>query len=239
MRNSQEHYRQQYRLLKPEWQDSLVVYINLIDQLVSKDISILDIGCGHADFLSSVYEKTQNVYGLDPDSHALSKNTTIINNVCGIADDIPFPDNTFDLVVMAWVLEHVEEPEKVFTEIHRVVKPGGKIVFLTPNAWNYITWINRLIPNMFHDVLVRFLYNRQENDTYPVRYRLNSVKKIDKLLNSLNLKQEKIILNGDPSYISFNNILFKISCFIESILDIGILRYAKVHLIGIYYKKPL
>lgn len=237
MRNNQEYYRQKYQLIKPDWQDSLKIYISCINQFVSQRSSILDIGCGHADFLSSVYQKTPEVYGLDPDSYALSRNTTITYKLCGLADHIPFPDNTFDLVSLAWVLEHIEEPEKVFTEIHRVLKPGGKMIFLTPNAWNYVTWINRLIPNVFHDSLVRYLYNRQENDTYPVRYRLNSVRSIDKLLRSLDFKQEQMTINGDPSYISFSDILFKLSCCIEKFLDIGILRYAKVHLIGVYHKK--
>lgn len=36
----------------------------------------------------------------------------------------------FDLVVMGWVAKHLENPQKVFNEIHRVLKPGGKVIFL-------------------------------------------------------------------------------------------------------------
>jgi SAM-dependent methyltransferase len=48
----------------------------------------------------------------------------------GEADDIPFPDNSFDLVVSAGALHKWKEPEVVLGEIHRVLRPGGK-------AWIY------------------------------------------------------------------------------------------------------
>jgi ubiquinone/menaquinone biosynthesis C-methylase UbiE len=232
----QEHYRNEYKRLHPKWTDSMTIYGNLIGEEVKSGTKVLDIGCGHGEFLKDIYARTQHTYGLDPDKIGLKKNTIIKHKHVGMADEIPFKDNFFDVVVSAWVLEHVENPEKVFGEIYRVLKPGGKVIFITPNSWNYIVWINRVIPDRFHDYLTKKLYGRQENDTFKVHYRVNSVGKINKILGGIGFKQSKMILNGDPTYISFSKTLFKISTGIEWILNWNPLRKMKVHIIAEYEK---
>ena len=234
--NKQKYYRQKYHHLKPEWQDSLNLYRNLIDSYTNSETKILDVGCGHGDFLKPVYSKTIHSYGLDPDEKALAKNTFIKNKIVGTVEKMPFENNFFDLVVSAWVLEHLSSPQKAFQEIFRVLKPGGKVIFLTPNVWNYNVWIIRLIPEKFHDFLTRKLYDRQEHDTYPKQYKINSVKKIANTLEPIGFKKCQLILNGDPSYISFNTMLFKLACFLEKIMDLKSLHFMKVHLIGVYEK---
>ncbi len=160
----------------------------------------------------------------------------LIDRMVGTAESLPFENNFFDLVVLAWVLEHLEHPEKAFQEIYRALKPGGKVIFLTPNSWNYNVWIIRLIPHRFHDFFTRKLYQRQEYDTYRVRYKINSIRKIDRTLLPLGFKKSQVVLNGDPSYISFNRPLFKLACALESLLEKKFLQWAKVHIIGVYQK---
>jgi len=231
----QEFYRQQYRR-SHHWKDSLALYCEVIDRYVEADTYVLDIGCGHGDFLAPVYSKTPHTYGVDPDAQALAKNTILRNTVVGSAEVLPFPDNFFDLVVSAWVLEHLERPEQAFREMYRVLKPGGRVIFLTPNTWNYNVWIIRLIPNCFHNFFTRRLYNRQEHDTYPVRYKVNSPRKVDRTLLPLGFKKAQLILNGDPTYISFNAPLYALACAIERLLNLKWLNVARVHLIGVYQK---
>lgn len=235
--SKQEYYRQEYQRLKPNWRDSLTIYRDIISQTTNSNIRILDVGCGHGDFLKPVHAKTIHSYGLDPDKDAIAKNTFIKNITVGTVENLPFESNFFDLVISAWVLEHLPDPQKAFQEILRVLKHGGKVIFLTPNIWNYNVWIIRLIPEIFHDFFTKKLYDRQEHDTYPKQYRSNSVKKIAKTLETIGFKKSQIILNGDPSYISFNNILFKFACLLEEILDWQPLRFMKVHIIVIYEKK--
>lgn len=51
------------------------------------------------------------------------------------ADPFPYPDNTFDLVTWSEVIEHLtENPVHTLAEIHRVLRPGGRLVISTPNA---------------------------------------------------------------------------------------------------------
>jgi SAM-dependent methyltransferase len=75
--NRQEFYRHVYQRLAPGWKDSLARYCQIIDAYTRPDTSVLDIGCGHADFLAPVYARTPYTYGLDPDAAALKKNRIV------------------------------------------------------------------------------------------------------------------------------------------------------------------
>ncbi|MFZ5365473.1 MAG: class I SAM-dependent methyltransferase [Patescibacteria group bacterium] len=231
----QEFYRKKYKKINPEWQDSLTLYKEIIDKYVNQETRILDIGCGHGDYLKDVYSKTSYTYGIDPDRSALSKNSIIKNKFCFEAETLSFCDNFFDLVVNAWVMEHLINPYPVFKEIFRVLKPSGKLIFLTPNSLNYNIWIIRAVPQKFHHFFTHKLYDRQEHDTFSKYYKVNSMKKIDKMLLPLGFNKIQFICNGDPTYISFNNLFFKIAVWIENIIN-NKFPDAKVHLIGIYEK---
>lgn len=45
---------------------------------------------------------------------------------------MPFDDNYFDLITMLAVLEHIENPDDMFKEIYRVLKPNGNLILTTP-----------------------------------------------------------------------------------------------------------
>lgn len=232
--NKQDFYRQKYKEIYPGWKDSQTLYADYIKKYTMSKSKILDIGCGHSTFLKDIYSLTPYTYGIDPDQSAIQKNTIIKNKYVGVAELLPFENNFFDIVVSAWVMEHLKNPEVVFKEIYRVLKPGGKVIFLTPNVFNYNVWIIRLIPEIFHDFLNRKLYDRQEHDTFKKFYRINSVDKINSISKNTGFKNVNIILNGDPTYISFNESLFRFACFLESIINRC--PASKVHLIGILEK---
>jgi len=52
--------------------------------------------------------------------------------LCQDLQKLTFSDNSFDLVITQDVFEHIQEPEKAFAEIHRVLKPGGYHIFTIP-----------------------------------------------------------------------------------------------------------
>ncbi|MFZ0129780.1 MAG: methyltransferase domain-containing protein [Candidatus Dormiibacterota bacterium] len=231
----QTRARAEYRRRNPSWVDSVSRYRALIAKISSPGARILDLGCGrnglHGDDLSCAPGAT--VYGLDPDPEALADNRVIEHRVVASGEDLPFATGTFDLVASAWVLEHLDHPGLVFSEVRRVLAAGGKFLFLTPNAWNYNAWMIRAIPHRWHAGLTRRLYGRGEGDAYPVRYRANSGAQLHRLLNAAGFERMQLTYNGDPSYIAFNRPLLEASFGIERVLAAPRLQRARVHILGV------
>jgi ubiquinone/menaquinone biosynthesis C-methylase UbiE len=72
----------------------------------------------------------------------------ILGDVCAL----PFPDNSFDAVVAAWMLYHVRPLDKGLTELTRVLRPGGRLVAITngrahlKELWNAVGVDNEDLP---------------------------------------------------------------------------------------------
>ncbi len=226
--------RDEYRRRNPSWVDSVTRYRTLIGSVAQPGARILDLGCGrnglHGDDLSCAPET--NVVGVDPDRDALADNTVVSHPVVGSGEDLPFAAGSFDVVASAWVLEHLDHPGLVFSEVRRVLVNGGRFVFVTPNAWNYNAWMIRAVPHRWHATLTHRLYGRGEGDAYPVRYRANSSARLHRLLNAAGFHRTRLMYNGDPSYIAFNRALLETSFGIERILATPALEGARVHILG-------
>lgn len=101
---------------------------------------VLDLGCGAGldlyFYTKSVGSKCK-VYGLDISSEMIEKakynmESVKIYNVelvCGSSDNLPFKDNFFDVVASNGIYNLSPDKEKVFKEVYRVLKPGGRTVF--------------------------------------------------------------------------------------------------------------
>ena len=130
------------------------------------DLSVLDVGCGGGYTCEFLAKRNLKMHGLDL-SHSSIKEASLhaqaqglkIHYTQGDACALPFPDSHFDVVVCVDVFEHVESPQKAISEIARVLKPGGHLLYDTINR-NFLSkfivvWllekILRLIPSDTHD----------------------------------------------------------------------------------------
>ena len=144
---------------------------------------ILVDGCGVGAYLGRLALNARQAVGLDVelertiDAHGVAEGV-----VCGTGEDLPFPDDTYDLTLSHEVLEHVQDDRRVIAEIVRTLKPGGRLALFCPNRgypfethgiyWrgkyhfgniplvNYLpkNWRNRLAPH------VR-VYSKQDLET--------------------------------------------------------------------------
>ncbi|MDA9054617.1 class I SAM-dependent methyltransferase [Alphaproteobacteria bacterium] len=95
---------------------------------------IVDIGCGIGDFLS--YKP--DAVGLDIDAGAVSycqQNAQTAYKFDG--SNLPFDGGSFSSVVLDNVLEHIQEPEALLSDISRVIKPGGRFIVGVPGVKGY------------------------------------------------------------------------------------------------------
>jgi SAM-dependent methyltransferase len=91
-------------------------------------------GCGLGSYLSRLATPDNITIGLDiefPRTLESAQKTPRV--VCGVGEALPFPDNSFDLILSHEVLEHVQDDTMVISEIVRTLSPGGRLVLFCPN----------------------------------------------------------------------------------------------------------
>jgi SAM-dependent methyltransferase len=105
---------------------------------------VLDIGCMDGRMTSAYPRTARSITGLDIVPHGAWKSLQRdgLDFVAGDAQQLPFDNASFDLVVANAMLHHVPSPTRVIREMLRVRRPGGRIVIIEPNRLNPMTWVH-------------------------------------------------------------------------------------------------
>jgi SAM-dependent methyltransferase len=96
---------------------------------ISRGTSLLDVGCAHKPYYPFFAPTGCRYTGID------IFDGQFVDAVWEPASPMPFADAAFDIAISTQVLEHVPDPERVVAEIHRVLKPAGKVFLSAPFAW--------------------------------------------------------------------------------------------------------
>jgi len=138
-----------YDELHGEEQDRKLV--SFLERVTIPDAAtVLDVGCGTGRsirLLNGHWHGVEPAEGLIEHAHPEAKPRI----VKGVAEDLPFPDASFDVVLSLTVLQNVEDPAKALAEMKRVCKPSGIML---------ISYLNVAASRL--DVLVRELFSVQE-----------------------------------------------------------------------------
>ena len=104
---------------------------------LKRNSSVLDIGCAFGYFLRCCDEIGYTTWGVDISTYAITRareETVAKLCVSDVNNGLPFfEDNSFDLVTMFDVIEHLQKPCTVLNEAHRILKASGILIVTTPN----------------------------------------------------------------------------------------------------------
>ena len=199
--------------------------IKLFCEFVRKEIqpeySVLDFGAGRgAAEWSDNRDYCKYIAGVDVDPIVLRNPYLNEARVVDIKDEIiPFSDNTFDIVYALNVIEHLPYPEKSFSEIWRVLKPGGKFLAKTPNKFHYVAVIASLTPYWFHKYFNK-LRGRDEIDTFPTTYLCNKESSIRKFAEKVGFDINRIdLIEGRPEYLRISALTYPLGILYERIMN--------------------
>lgn len=101
---------------------------------------LLDIGCSDGVFISLARPRCWRAVGLDVDERMLRRARQRCPDAefyRGSADRLPFEDNTFSVVSMLDVLEHLPDPVAALKEVDRVLHPSGRLILSTPHKGTF------------------------------------------------------------------------------------------------------
>ncbi len=162
-----------------EYHDELPLWsapfgLELLERIPLKpDMTVLDIGFGTGFPLIEIAQRLGSsctVYGIDQWNAAIDRvkrklNAYKVNNIRiieGDAASLPFENEFFDMVTANLVINNLEEPDKVFQEIHRTMKPGG-CFYATSNLPGHM--------KEFYDIFIKTLTELKMEDCFPALYK--------------------------------------------------------------------
>lgn len=134
------NYVQYTTYTEPEDLKRLDFIVNNIRMEVPAKASILDIGCGNGNISLALGSLGYTVKGIDISETSI-KNSQQRNKFSNVhfqtqdAEDLPSQNVSFDAIVCSEVLEHLQQPEKLISIIHLLLKPKGVLIVTVPNGY--------------------------------------------------------------------------------------------------------
>lgn len=195
------------------------LYEQRVDSLLKPSDTLLDAGCGRTvPVLKNYLGRAERLIGVELVD--FTETPAGIETYNADLAKIPLPDASVDLIMSRSVFEHLTDPDSVYREFSRILRPGGSVVFLTANMWDYGTLIARLVPNRFHAKIVKHVEGRAEEDTFPIAYKTNTRGDVDQLAKSAGLKVDSFqYLSQYPNYLMFNGALFFLGMCYEKLIN--------------------
>jgi len=191
------------------------------NSLGGKSCRLVEVGCGSLGLLgrkgNRLAELQANSLGIDIDREALATNSNVTYRVCGSCYSLPLQSSSVDLIVVRWVLEHLDTPERAMCEFARVLRKGGVLYIKTPNLWNYTMMLSRATPTVFHNFSRRLT---GESENIPTFYRANTKGKLAELATSCGFAVRRWkTYSYSYMYYSFNKELFLVMRGLSKLAD--------------------
>jgi len=215
-------------------------FAGVIREHVRAGDMMLDAGCGSGRVFQYRFDESQRpelIVGVDLTDEPRGNRNIDAAARADLAR-LPFHDATFDIVVSSHVAEHLTAPEAVFGELARVLKPGGRLLVLTPNRWHYVTISAALLPHSFH---LRFNRSRGVDikDVFPTVYRANTAARLQRLYEGAGLEVERLLqFETEPEYLAFSLPSYALGVAYERLVNrFDALRNLRVNLLAVGVKK--
>lgn len=154
-------------------------YSNFVEKLITPESIVLDLGCGSGEFgaIRRIGFRGKLLIGIDIDKDLLKRNSDVKFGIIANAHSLPSKANVFDLIICRGVLEHLANPAFALAEASRVLEPGSKAVFQTPNKFHPLCFLSSVFSLRTRALLKRwFTHTEKLEGNYETYYKCNTKK---------------------------------------------------------------
>ena len=115
----------------------------------NQNLSVLDVGAGRGAFTKTLFDMGYNTSACDlfPELFEYDK---IECKKVDVTNSFPYKDNSFDIAIAIEISEHILDHEVFFSELNRILKPGGILYLSTPNILSLKSRIRFLFKGFFY-----------------------------------------------------------------------------------------
>jgi SAM-dependent methyltransferase len=210
--------------------DGTIAFYNRVNALVGPQSVVLDFGagrgaglvenrCEYRRSLIRLRGKVARVIGVDVDPAIFGNPGLDEAHRIEPGAALPLDDASVDLILPDYVFEHIAEPERCAAELDRVLRPGGWICARTPNRWNYVAIVARLVPEHLHEkILGRVQPERKREDVFPAFYRMNDLETLRRLFPAARYLDCSYCISAEPAYLPRRVWIWRLALFLERLL---------------------
>jgi SAM-dependent methyltransferase len=195
-------------------------YARLLDREIPDHARWLDLGAGtrlHNGFGVPTPEyiaaRCSEVIGIDLEAEHLKQNRALTSFLSCSVEALPFGESRFDIVTANMVLEHLEHPAVVFAEVARVLAPGGKFLFVTPNRHHPFPRISAaLLPPAVQRQIAHRIEGRPLEHIFPTHYLANTRADLVRLAREAQLQVGDVRILRNIPYFSRPVLMVWLEC---------------------------
>jgi 2-polyprenyl-3-methyl-5-hydroxy-6-metoxy-1,4-benzoquinol methylase len=216
------------------------VYEALLTRVIVPGCHWLDVGGGHhifpenAGLSRTLADRAATVVAVDPSDNVL-QNPYVHERVQAMIEDYQ-TERTFDVATLRMVAEHVAEPERMVQALHRLLRPSGVVVIFTVYNLSPLTLVSRALPFRWHHPIKKLFWGGEEEDTFPVEYKMNSRSELRRLFETNGFREASFSYLDDLSTLGQFRIGSRLELWAWRLLRALRLRYPESCLLGVYQK---
>lgn len=98
--------------------------------------NLIDLGCGSVPLYEAYRKYVDDNICVDWNNSC--HRDDFLDNICDFSKKIPYNDSQFNTIILSDVLEHISEPNHLFTEMNRILASGGKVLINVP----FLYWVH-------------------------------------------------------------------------------------------------
>lgn len=221
-----------FRRFNVEYRPRWVVYEDILANCITKDTVWLDIGCGKNENVADYGHMAKNALGIDSID---SQGRTDAPFLCADLHSIPLPSDYASLITLRLVVEHLKKVPEDFSEIFRLLKPGGQLIILTTNSLSPLIFIPRLFPYRLKSWIIQKTFGVDSHDVFQTYHQFNTPGKMIKGLPEMLLLKLEFL-----EQVPLNKVLLTLifgSWY--SIVKLPLLKYFRSNLLAVYQKTSI